>query len=368
LSIAPVGDGSGRLYVGGDFTTYNGTEVSRVVRLNPDGTVDPAFATGFGFNDSVRSIAPAGDGSGNVYVGGDFTSYNGTVVTRLVRLHANGTVDPVFVTGVGFNDSVRSIAPAGDGSGNVYVGGDFISYNGTPANSLVRLHANGTADLIFVTGAGFTGAGLNSGVRSIASAGDGSGNVYVGGDFTSYNGTPANNLVRLHANGTVDLTFVTGAGFTGAGVNSGVRSIAPAGDGSGNVYVGGDFTSYNGTPANDLVRLQANGTVDPAFSMGTGFNDTVFSIAPAGDGSGNVYVGGAFTSYNGTVANDLVRLHANGTVDPAFATGTGFNDIVFSIAPAGDGSGNVYVGGQFTKYQSLTIGRIARLKSNGSAD
>ena len=310
LSIAPVGDGSGRLYVGGDFTTYNGTEVSRVVRLNPDGTVDPAFATGFGFNDSVRSIAPAGDGSGNVYVGGDFTSYNGTVVTRLVRLHANGTVDPVFVTGVGFNDSVRSIAPAGDGSGNVYVGGDFISYNGTPANSLVRLHANGTADLIFVTGAGFTGAGLNSGVRSIASAGDG----------------------------------------------------------SGNVYVGGDFTSYNGTPANDLVRLQANGTVDPAFSMGTGFNDTVFSIAPAGDGSGNVYVGGAFTSYNGTVANDLVRLHANGTVDPAFATGTGFNDIVFSIAPAGDGSGNVYVGGQFTKYQSLTIGRIARLKSNGSAD
>jgi beta-propeller uncharacterized protein DUF5122 len=340
-----------------------------VVRLNPDGTVDQAFATGFGFNDSVRSIA--GDGSGNVYVGGDFTSYNGTGVTRLVRLHANGMVDPVLVTGVGFNDSVRSIAPAGDGSGNVYVGGDFASYNGISANGLVRLHANGTVDLTFVTGGGgggFTGAGLKSGVRSIAPAGDVSRNLYVGGDFTNYNGTPANGLVRLHANGTVDLTFVTGAGFTGAGLNSGVRSIAPAGDGSGNVYAGGAFTSYKGTVANDLVRLDANGTVDPAFAMGTGFNDTVFSVAPAGDGSGNVYVGGSFISYNGTVANDLVRLHANGTVDPAFATGTGFNDTVFSIAPAGDGSGNVYVGGQFTTYQSLTTGRIARLKSNGSAD
>ena len=257
LSISPAGDGSGRLYVGGDFTTYNGTEVTRVDRLNPDGTVDTAFATGFGFNDSVRSIAPAGDGSGNVYVGGDFTNYNGTGVTRLVRLHANGTVDPVFVTGVGFNDSVRSIAPAGDGSGNVYVGGDFTSYNGTPAIGLVRLHANGTVDLTFVTGAGFTGAGLNTGVRSIAPAGDGSGNVYVGGAFTSYNGTVANDLVRLHANGTGDPVFATGTGF-----NETVFSIAPARDGSGNLYVGGQFTTYQSLTIGRIARIKSNGSVD----------------------------------------------------------------------------------------------------------
>src|SRR6185295_635292 len=165
------------------------------------------------FNGTVLDIALAGDGSGRLYVGGDFTTYNGTEVTRLIRLNPDGTIDPAFVTGFGFNGSVRSIAPAGDGSGNVYVGGDFTSYNGTPANSLVRLHANGTVDLTFVMGAGFTGAGLNSGVRSIASVGDRSGNVYVGGDFTSYNGTPANNLVRLQADGAVDPVFVTGVGF-----------------------------------------------------------------------------------------------------------------------------------------------------------
>ena len=199
MSIAPVGDGSGRLYVGGDFTTYNGTEVARVVRLNPDGTVDPAFATGFGFNDSVRSLEPAGDGSGNVYVGGDFTSYNGVGVNRLVRLHANGMVDPVFVTGVGFNFSVRSIAPAGDGSGNVYVGGDFTSYNGTPTNDLVRLHANGIVDPAFPTGTGF-----NDTVFSIAPAGDGSGNLYVGGQFTTYQTLTIGRIARLKSNGSAD--------------------------------------------------------------------------------------------------------------------------------------------------------------------
>ena len=36
------------------------------------------------FNSTVLSIALAGDGSGDVYVGGDFTSYNGIAVTALV--------------------------------------------------------------------------------------------------------------------------------------------------------------------------------------------------------------------------------------------------------------------------------------------
>src|SRR5262249_58707904 len=112
-----------------------------------------------------------------------------------------------------------------------------------------------------------------------------------------------------------------------------------AGDGAGNVYVGGAFANYNRTGGTDVVRLHANGTVDLTFATGAGFNDTVFSIAPAGDGTGNLYVGGAFTSYNQQkVVNDLVRLHANGTMDPTFATGAGFNDTVFSIAPAGGGT------------------------------
>src|SRR5262249_56901632 len=115
--------------------------------------------------------------------------------------------------------------------------------------------------------------------------------------------------------------------------------------GSGDLYVGGSFASYSGTVANGLVRLHADGTVDRTFVTGTGFNNTVFSIAPARDGTGNLYVGGAFTSYSQQmVANSLVRLHADGTVDRTFATGTGFNNTVYSIAPGAEGRGEGYVG------------------------
>src|SRR5215510_3364675 len=112
-----------------------------------------------------------------------------------------------------------------------------------------------------------------------------------------------------------------------------VLSIVPLGNGTGDLYVGGAFTSYNGTVANGLVRLHADGVVDPTFVTGTGFNNTVYSIALAGDGTGNLYVGGAFTSYSQqTVANGLVRLHPNGTVDQTFVTGAGFNGSVRTIA------------------------------------
>jgi len=356
LSIALLPGGNGDVYVGGDFTAYNGAQAIRIVRLNVDGTMDPAFATGFGFNSSVRSIVSADNPGGNIYVGGDFTTYNGIQEIRIVRLDANGAFDPAFATGTGFNNAVHIIAPAGDGSGDLYVGGAFSTYNGITVNSLVRLNADGTVDPAFVTGTGF-----NNTVFIVVPAADGSGDIYVGGAFTFYNGIPANNLVRLNANGTVDQTFVTGSGF-----NNTVFTLVSADDGSGDLYVGGAFTNYNGTVANDLVRLNSNGIIDLSFAMGAGFNNTVFHVVPVGDGSGDVYVGGAFTSYNGLEANEAVRLNQNGTRDLAFSTGTGFSNTVFRVVPAADGSGDVYIGGQFTQYQSTPIGRFVRLNSTGA--
>ena len=365
FKITPAADGTGDLYIGGDFTSYNGTMVNRVARLRADGTVNLSFATGAGFNGSVWSIVLAGDGTGDLYVGGNFSSYNGRAVNRLVRLHSDGTVNPNLQTGIGFNNTVYSIALAEDGTGNLYVGGAFTSYNGIAVARLVRLLPDGLVDQSFTTGTGFTGPGLTTSVRIIVPAADGTGRIYVGGDFTSYNQqTPANDLVRVNPNGSADLFFATGSGF-----NNAIYSIALAGDGTGDLYVGGAFTSYNQqTPVNNVVRLHSNGIVNPTFATGTGFNGSVWSIAPAGDGTGNLYVGGAFTTFNGTVANDLVRLHANGTVDATFATGAGFDNLVYSIAPAGDGTGNLYVGGVFTTYQSTTTGRIVRLSSQGATN
>ena len=356
LSISLSADGSKDVYVGGDFTTYNGAQANRIVRLNADGTIDQAFVVASGFDTTVRWIVPAAAQSANVYVGGDFTTYNGVLRPHIVRLNANGTLDSTFTTGTGFDNTVHVIAPAGDGTGSLYVGGAFSTYNGRPVNRLVRLNADGTTDQTFVTGTGFDGT-----VFTIVPVGDGTGDVYVGGAFTLYKGIQAMRIVRLTSDGSVNSNFPTTTGFDNI-----VHNMALADDRSGNLYVGGEFTNYKGIRAVGIARLNSSALLDLAFVTGTGFDKSVFTVAPAGDGTGKLYAGGAFTNYNGTEVSDLVRLNQNGTRDFSFATGAGFNDTVFKVAPVGDGSGDVYVGGQFTQYQGILRGRFVRLANTGA--
>lgn len=358
LSISLSADGSKDVYVGGDFTSYNGAQANRIVRLNADGTIDQNFVAASGFDASVRWIVPAAPQSGSIYVGGDFTTYNGVQKARIVRLNADGTVDPLFAIGTGFDNTVSIIAPAGDGTGALYVGGAFSTYNGTPANRIVRLNADGTIDQNFVVASGF-----DNPVLTIVPVGDGSGDLYVGGAFTLYKGIDAMRIVRLTSAGSVNFAFPTTTGFDNT-----VQNMTLADDRSGKLYLGGDFTNYKGIPAIRLARLNSSGVLDLSLVTGTGFNNTVFSVVPAGDGTGKLYVGGAFTIYNGTQAqsNELVRLNQNGAKDFSFGTGQGLNDTVLKVVPVGDGTGDVYVGGQFTEYQLTLRGRFVRLATTGA--
>jgi hypothetical protein len=356
FTISLSADGSKDVYVGGDFTTYNGAQANRIVRLNADGTIDQAFVAASGFDASVRWIVPAAAQSANVYVGGEFTSYNGIQKTRIVRLNADGTLDPSFTIGTGFDNTVNVIAPAGGGSGALYVGGAFSTYNGTPANRLVRLNGDGTVDQNFVTGTGF-----DNKVFTIVPVGDGTGDIYVGGAFTLYKGIQAMRIVRLTPDGSVSFAFPTTTGFDNT-----VQNMTLADDRSGNLYLGGDFTNYKGIRAIGLARVSNSALLDLTFVTGIGFNNTVFSVAPVGDGTGKLYAGGAFTDYNGSQSNQLVRLNQNGAKDFSFGTAAGFSDTVFKVVPVGDGSGDLYVGGQFTQYQLVQRGRFVRLTSTGA--
>ncbi|MBH0178206.1 MAG: delta-60 repeat domain-containing protein [Nitrospira sp.] len=354
-SVAPAKGDNGYMYVGGRFTNYNGRGVTRLMRINDDGVIDVNFNAGIGFSNAVYSVASAEDGSGDVYVGGRFSSYNGTAVVRLVRLNADGTVDTDFNVGTGFDGTVYTVAPATDGSGDVYVGGQFSTYNGRAVTRLVRLNADGTIDADFMLGAGFDNT-----VWSVAPATGDSGDVYVGGAFTRYNGTAANYLVRLKANGAIDVSF-----NVGMGMDHPVRSVATAMDGSGDVYVGGWFTTYNGTVVNDLVRLNADGTIDLGFTVGTGCNGPVLSVAPATDGSGDVYVGGIFASYHGATVNDMARINGDDIGDAGLALETGVENIVRNVVSTTDGSGDVSVSGRRTVHKTIVGLRIMRLDADG---
>ena len=354
-AIAPAGDGTRDIYVGGFFTTYNSMGSNRIIRLNADGSVDTAFAVGSGFNNYVNTIVPSKDGTGDIYVGGLFTTYNSTGSNNgIIRLNADGSADTAFAIGTGFDKEVLTIAPAGDGTGDIYVGGLFNTYKGAGSNKIIRLNADGSVDAAFSVGTGF-----DSDVYGMAPAGDGSGDIYVGGLFTTYKGAESNNgIIRLNADGSLDVAFSVGTGF-----DSDVYGIAPAGDGSGDIYVGGLFTTYKGAGSNKIIRLNADGSADTAFAVGSGLNsDAVSTIAPAGDGSGDSYVGGFFS----ITSTPITRLNADGSADTAFAVGTGFNNTVRTIVPSGDGSGDIYVGGDFTTYSAATVDRIARLAINGT--
>jgi uncharacterized delta-60 repeat protein len=374
-SISPANDGSGDIYVGGKFTNYEGTDSNRLIRLNSDGTVDESFNVGSGFDDQVNSISPASDGSGDLYVGGAFTTYNGTSSNELIRLNSDGTVDTAFNVGSGFSGAigwwgyhgVESISAATDGSGDLYVGGAFATYNGTGSNRLIRLNSDGTADAAF----NFEGSGFDGMVISISPATDGSGDLYVGGAFATYNGTSSNDLIRLNSDGTVDAAFNVGDGFTYP-TRASVNSISQASDGSGDLYVGGDFATYNGTDSNGLIRLNSDGTVNDSFNVGSGFDGQVNCISPANDGSGDLYVGGDFATYNGTSSSGLIRLNRDGSVDAALNVGDGFSFSswggINSIRQATDGSGDLYVGGDFSTYNGTDSNGLIRLNSDGSVD
>ncbi len=359
-AVALATDGTGDLYVGGEFISGSGTTStsSHLVRFNSDGTVDSNFDVGTGFDSMVRSIAPANDGSGDIYVGGDFTSYDGATSAYIIRLNSDGTVDTGFDVGTGFNNSVYTIAPALDNSGDVYVGGDFTSYDGTTINYTIRLNNDGTMDADFAVPSVF----INNRVVTIAPATDGSGNVYVGGLFTGASSLGSTGLIRL----TNTATLSKGYNFSDP-----VHSVVPATDGSGDIYVGGEFYHYNSEViyCNNIIRLNSDRTVDSVFDVSLGgFTGTVVnSIVPTTDGSGDIYVGGRFVSYNKTASNNIIRLNSDGTVDTDFAVGpAGFDSRVNSIALATDGSGDIYVGGDFTNYQGFTAQKIISLKSDGS--
>ncbi len=125
----------GKIVVGGDFILYNSEEVNRIARLDATGTLDGDFDIGEGFNGAVRSIAIQSDGK--IVAGGDFTSFNGVEANRIVRLNTDGSIDSNFNTNGGFNEIVRNIAIQDDGK--IIMVGDFLLYDNKEANRIARL-------------------------------------------------------------------------------------------------------------------------------------------------------------------------------------------------------------------------------------
>ncbi len=269
----------GKILLGGRFTEIDVTNYGRIVRFNSDGSIDGTFnASASGFNDQVRAITIQSDGK--IIVGGSFTSYNGSPANSIVRIKADGTIDGGFSFGSGFDGAVSSFMQQADGK--ILVSGYFSTYNGVTVQSIVRLNNDGTLDLSFTPPTLIV-------VEEIALQSDKK--IVLYGDT---------GLIRLNQNGTLDATFDTGSGF-----DSNVLTVYC--EPSGKIIVGGYFQNINGTNKNFIARLNPNGSLDNFFDVGVGSNSDIFDIVPVGTNS--ILVAGYFDLWNNQLQNGIALLN-----------------------------------------------------------
>lgn len=360
-------DSIGKIYVGGDFTTYSGVGANRIIKLNTDGTIDYSFTGGTGFDGTVYSIKI--DSLGGIYVGGDFTTYSSQTNNRIIKLNTDGTKDGSFDNTTGFNGNVRNIKI--DASNKMYVIGEFSTYKGSANTRMIKLNADGTKDASFdnTTSGGFNvnNNSLMSGIEI-----DSDGRLYVGGTFTTYKGVFESSIIKLNTDGTKDTNFQNIGSIVGNG--QAVRAIRL--DSAGNIIICGDFNSYK--QPHGLGSLKKyDGSISYDFNPNYGYNVSTSVITLTSRvllkyTGGTIYVGGFFENYmlTGSTYNYqsimLSGLNSGGTPNVSVGVSTGANSSINQIRK--DNIGGIYLIGDFTTYKSVAVPRVVKINYDASID
>lgn len=329
--------------------------------------------------DEAYSIAC--DGSNNSYTTGYFT---GTATFGNTTLTANGISD-IFVAKInsfgvyqwavkgGDGGSDRGLAIACDGSGNSYVTGYYYGTATFGVNSvtsvglqnafIVKYDASGNVKWVVSCGGSQSTIG-----NSIAF--DNNGNVIVTGQFSGTANFGANTLTSNSNNINVFTTKInasTGA-FVWAVAGTGKhtdRGLGVACDGSGNVYVTGQYsdtitfsTPYY-SPLNNaifLIKYNSSGIEQWANSAGGGTSNIANAIAV--DNSSNAYITGNFTgtlNFYANIHTTLTQTYSNRIFIAKYdqsgnllwEVADGSSNSITSNGIAVDGSGNPYITGDF---------------------
>ena len=338
----------GKILIAGAFQSVNSIVRQRIARLNTDGTVDSSFNPWF--DGQIFSLAVQKDEK--ILIAGRFITFypNGNTATpttrwNIARLNPDGSLDASFNPRA--NDLVSGLQVQPDGK--IVISGAFsgLQPNGaavsTPRNKIARIHANGTLDTGF-------DPKPNGDVAGIALQPDGK--ILLGGIFSSLqpNGattaTARRGIARVHADGTLDTSFNPNP----SGNQVSCILVQP----DGKILVGGDFYNFlpmpgtTTTPRLNIARLNADGTLDPAFNPTV--NAPVYSLALQADGK--VILGGEFTTLqpNGaataTARQFIARVYANGSLDASFESKP--SGRILSVGLQADGK--VLVGGNFNSF------------------
>ena len=313
----------GTLYLGGSFTTVNGTARNRLAACDTSGNL-------LGWNPNANGVvralkvSPAGT---RVYVGGDFSAVGGAARSRVAALSPSSGA--AFGWSPYVNDSVKAVTTSTTGS-TVYVGGDFDSAEGAGRSRLAAFSAT-SGNL----SSGFkptisNGAGHFATVLSMAVSPNNQ-TLYVSGDFALVNGHSRRN-----------------AGAVSTGIAT-LRAWSPAstGDVAGELIV-----SASGNTV--FVGGRATGGYVQAYGPNTG-GTPVWNVQTNGDvealavSSSILYVGGHFTTVGASHRDHLAALRATGGTLQSWAPAA---NGVFGAFGAAITSSRVAFGGEFTTVAS----------------
>jgi len=347
----------GRIYAG-YYQAGQGQIPRRLVRLLPTGAYDPSWK--FQTYNEARGVSsvqllPSGEllvaGSPALYGGPDATP------TGVALLDTAGVYEPRFAPLLQQVSSVRSITR--QPNGQLLVTGPFTEIQGFPAQGLARLHPNGELDTAFSRRCRLAGP-LFAGGNYVAVQPDGK--VLVTGNFLRAGGLSRWGIARLLPTGEGDASFLPT--FAPPAVLpdfwGGWRvAVQP----NGQVLVSGELGTIGGKHQS-LWRLSAAGQLDTGFRPPSETDRGVADILAQPDGRLTLIV----NSY----PQSVMQLLPSGAADPAFKPLTYVigpftsNDFYRSLTRYPDG--RLLVSGYFHQVGNVPTQGLARLLADGTPD
>jgi len=363
----------GKAVVGG-FTDLSGIRRFALLRLDPNGSLDPSFGsngivtTAFASSswDIINALAIQVDGK--IVAAGGYNSF------ALARYHADGSLDNSF----GFRGMVRTSAGVSQSTawsvaiqpdGKIVAGGSSDQYSPSGARfTLLRYNSDGSLDPTFgMSGISQTLVGGNQAViRSIAIQPDGK---ITAAGYALNSSTFNFAFARFNADGTVDTSFGTNGGVIVPiimGQDDICYALGLQPDGS--IVAAGETVLYpgGGLAAGDsaVIRLSAQGNPDAGFGSGGkvitdfGVDNRAHGLAIQLDGR-LVTAGFAFN-----MGFALARYHTDGSPDMTFGSGgkvaTNTGDLSLAWAVAIQDDGRVVAAGFSSYPKKFAVARFMR--------
>lgn len=339
IARSPV---AGDLFIGGSFSTYNVRDgIYNVTRLNanasldsmevelinldPENTPNAGKDTVATFNGGIEGgLYPSviklfyDEPTDEVIVVGNYTKYLNTYYPRstkggkivhfyemnqLIRLHADGSLDSTF----NYNPTTNSSAVGGNGfiidavrtpGGKIIIVGNFTTFNGKTVNRICRIDdKTGEVDLSFNIGSGADGSISQITYNEVTEK------FLLTGAFHHFNGVPANGVVMLNADGSVNMNFKFGETTRGRANYAGQLD-------NGLILVSGRFLKYNDVVRSGFMILNPDGTLADGYNNTGAFVGQINQIV-ASETTMNepgVILVGRFSLFNNRPVNNIVKI------------------------------------------------------------